>query len=67
MTGWKTLTGGIAVILTGIATAIEGFNKGDWNQVAAGIALAGGGLTAIGVAHKIEKTGTKPTETPPTQ
>ncbi len=69
MSGWKTKTGGIAVILTGLATAIEGFNKGDWNQVAVGVAMMGGGLTALGVGHKIEKlmNGTKPPELPPTQ
>lgn len=71
MGGWKTKSGGIVVILTGLATAIQGFNDGDWDKVAVGIAMIGGGLTAIGLGAKLDKTkaaieGTKP-EPPLTQ
>ena len=69
MTGWKTKTGGIVIILTGLAAAIKGFNEGNWDEVAAGVAMIGGGLTAIGLGHKVEKAanGVAKPEPPPTQ
>ena len=55
MSGWKTKLAGIAGLLTGAGTAIHGFTAGDWGQVYQGWLIAVGGLTALGVGHKLDK------------
>jgi hypothetical protein len=62
MKGWKTWTGAIAIILTGLATAIQGFNESDWNKVAGGITLIGSGIAAIGIGAKLDKNTTAITD-----
>ena len=62
MNGWKTKTGGIAMILTGLATVIQGFNEADWNKIASGMVMMSGGLAAIGIGAKLDKNTTAITD-----
>lgn len=55
MRGWKTKLGGIAVILSGLAYAINGLLTNDFTAMLQGFAAAGGGLGAIGLGHKVDK------------
>jgi hypothetical protein len=59
MTGWKSKLGGAGMIATGIGMVISGLlaQPMDGDMVFKGFAMVGGGITAIGIAHKIEKSG----------
>ena len=57
MKGWKTWAGGGALILSGIATVIQGAisDPVDLEKIKAGLMMIGSGLGIIGIGHKIEK------------
>ena len=67
MGGYKTWVAGLGLIATGagmvlsaILPALGGDLVGvDWATVQSGIAMAGAGLAAIGIGHKVEKIGKK--------
>jgi len=65
MTGWKTKLGGIALILTGAGMIATGVANGNFDVVTQGLALAGGGLTALGLGHKIDKNTQAVKDQPP--
>jgi len=59
MSGWKTWTGGLALIASGAAMVLAAVS-GDTIDTAAlmqGLAMIGAGFTAIGIGHKVEKAG----------
>jgi len=56
MKGWKTLAGGIGLILSGLGLVVQGITAGDLTKVQEGIVLISLGLGGIGIGHKIEKT-----------
>ena len=56
MTGWKTWAAGIGGILSGAALIILSFTGDGSGSVTEGIALVVGGLAALGIGHKIEKS-----------
>jgi hypothetical protein len=61
ISGWKTLLGGIGAILTGAATVFDAVTLEplavDPEKLKAGISLISGGFIAIGLGHKIDKSG----------
>jgi hypothetical protein len=58
MGGWKTWVGGLGIIFSGLSLAMAGVVSDPMNfdHVMQGLALAGTGLAAIGIGHKIEKS-----------
>ena len=57
MGGWKSWVGGIGLIVLGIGQIITGFTNNDFDTVKLGFASVSAGFVALGIAHKIEKTG----------
>lgn len=55
MKGWKTWLGAIGSISTGIGIIVHCLTSGDYNQFTVGMFAISGGITAIGLGHKIEK------------
>lgn len=59
MSGWKTKTAGIGMILSGAGTVITAVSFDPFTikpeEFQAGIALMGTGLGIIGIGHKVEK------------
>ena len=59
MSGWKSILGGVLAVCFGTAGLIWGFVN---DQLAISFVMAGFvslGVMGIGIAHKIEKSGTK--------
>ena len=58
MSGWKTWVGGIGLILAGLSMIATGVtNNFDLQKIQEGMALVAAGAAAIGIGHKIEKSG----------
>jgi hypothetical protein len=55
MKGWKTLAGGIGMILTGIGTIAMALSGQGDTDVQSGLTLITGGLAVIGIGHKLDK------------
>jgi len=55
MKGWKTKAGGVGAILGGVALIIKAVIDGDWSQITTAWAGIVGGLTALGIGHKVDK------------
>ena len=55
MTGWKTKVAAVAAMLTGAGLLIAGLLEGDGDQIKEGWTAIVGGLTILGIGHKIEK------------
>jgi hypothetical protein len=56
MGGWKTISAGVGLILTGLAVLTNCYAKDDYTEAGEGITAILGGLAAFGIGHKIEKT-----------
>ena len=54
MTGWKTKTGSIGMILVALGTMANQVAQGDFDFTQP-LTMLFGGLTALGIGHKIEK------------
>lgn len=59
MSGWKTWTGGIGGILSGMAIMVKCMSTGDYHDLGMGLAMVFGGFSAIGIGHKIQRVGEK--------
>ena len=59
MSGWKTWAGGIGVILGGLAIIVKEIADGTFNfaNIMQGVTVIGGGLSVLGIGHKVEKAG----------
>lgn len=57
MKGWKTWTGGGAMVLTGVAMLLTMLSSGDFSDLTAALTTIAGGISVIGIGHKIEKAG----------
>jgi len=61
ISGWKTLSAGATLILTGLVEIISGLSglpeTIDWEAIKEGATLFGSGLAAIGIGHKVDKSG----------
>lgn len=57
MTGWKTKVAGVGAILTGLGLALAGLAADPVNSTQAiqGVLVVLGGLTALGLGHKVDK------------
>ena len=55
MRGWKTKTAGVAAILGGAAMILNAVVTGEYENVEKGFMMAVGGLTALGLGHKLDK------------
>jgi len=55
MSGWKTKLAGIAAILTGGGAALKAVLDGDFSGAWEGWLILVGGLTALGLGHKLDK------------
>lgn len=56
--GWKTNTGGIILIISGVCGLVMGFIDADSSQampLAEGIAVISAGFAMLGIGHKIER------------
>ena len=56
MTGWKTWAAGIGMVLTGLGMIASAITSGE-GTVTEGINVALMGLAALGIGHKVEKSG----------
>ena len=61
MSGWKTWCGVISAVLGGIAAVLHGAvgEKINVEEIMGGLALISGGITALGLGHKVEKAADK--------
>jgi len=57
LTGYKTILGALAAMLTGLALVARSLsaNDVDVDAVLRGISMVGVGLAALGIGHKIER------------
>jgi hypothetical protein len=55
MTGWKTKVAGLAAICTGLGLVGSGLAAGDAERIVAGLITALGGLSVLGLGHKVDK------------
>ena len=55
VSGWKTRLAGIAAILTGGGAAMKAILDGDFSGAWEGWLILVGGLTALGLGHKLDK------------
>jgi hypothetical protein len=55
MTGWKTIVGSVGLILVGVGGVLQAVATGDWGTAKASLLTALGGLTALGIGHKVDK------------
>jgi len=55
MSGWKTKLAGFAAMLTGGGAALKAILDGDFSGAWEGWLIMVGGLTALGLGHKLDK------------
>jgi len=55
MKGWKTWSGGIGLVLTGVGIILKGLSEGTFDGMTEGIGFISSGFAVIGIGHKIEK------------
>lgn len=57
MTGWKTILGGIGIILGGLAALLTALlsTPFDYHSVLNAVLTVFGGLAVIGLGHKLDK------------
>lgn len=54
--GYKTIFGSIGGMCSGIALIAKAVSSGDYSHIGEGLTLFFGGLTALGIRHKLART-----------
>ena len=57
MKGWKTWFGAIALAFTAIGIIGDCMASGDWTKLEQALTLFGQAAVAVGIGHKVEKSG----------
>lgn len=55
MGGWKTWTGSLGSIFSGLAVVVKCFSTGNYDDITQGVGLIFLGITGIGIGSKVEK------------
>lgn len=53
--GYKTIFGAVGSMCSGIALITKAVTSGDYSHIGEGLTLFFGGLTALGIRHKLTR------------